>query len=147
MSSPIWTPFVAKIMLNERFNYIYIFPIVFGFVGVICVAQPKFIFDYFVGDEYHEESTDDDNEYLAQPGSLQYTIAAVVCVIGAIFYSISFTIIRKSGGTIKYQILVFYYALIGGKPLNILKNYYFWLTVFLKFLPLLFYYIHFKVVL
>lgn len=104
-------------MLNESFKVINIFAIIVGFIGVVFVAQPKFLFDYFVGDEGNNQNTsqEEDNEYLAQPGSLQYTIAAIVCVIGAIFYSISFTIIRKSGATVKYQVLVFYYAIIGSK--------------------------------
>ena len=112
MSSPIWTPFIAKAVLKEPFRCINIITIVFGFIGVVFIAQPKFILDYFNSDI--NETNNNSESDKAEPGTMDYTIAAVICVIGAILYSISFTIIRKSGSTVKYQVLVFYYALIGG---------------------------------
>ena len=114
MSSPIWTPFIARIVLKEPFTLVNTISIVIGFIGVVCVAQPKFLFDYFLDETSGNTSIEDEETDKALPGSLEYTIAAVVCVIGAMFYSISFTIIRKSGSSVKYQVLVFYYALIGG---------------------------------
>lgn len=115
-SSSIWTPFIAKIMLNEPFRIIYWGAIISGFSGVVFVAQPKFIFDYFYSDNDNHTLDSEDEEYgKAQPGSLDYTLAAGVCVFGAIVASTVYAIIRKTGGLVHYQVLVFYYGIVGSK--------------------------------
>lgn len=110
-SSSIWTPFVARIILSEPFRSVYWVAIVSGFAGVIFVAQPKFLFDFISGAERPVNEEDEDK---AQPGSLDYTLAAMVCVFGAIVASTVYAIIRKTGGLVHYQVLVFYYGIVGG---------------------------------
>lgn len=114
-SSSIWTPFIAKIMLNEAFRSVYWIAIVSGFIGVVFVAQPKFIFDYIYDSSGDERTLNEEEADKAQPGSLDYTLAACVCVFGAIVASTVYAIIRKTGGLVHYQVLVFYYGIVGSK--------------------------------
>ena len=104
-STPIWTPFVAKIITKEPFRLINFVAIGIGFVGVIFIAQPSVIFPH--------NSNDSANENTAPPGSLIYLIAAAFCVFGAILNSICFVLIRKSRGKVHFQVFVFYYGIIG----------------------------------
>lgn len=118
-SSPIWTPFVARIVLKEPFKISNFIAIFVGFIGVIFVLQPNIIFKYFA--EYipfsvNNNNDENDNEDdIAKPGSVEYTISAIVCIFGAFTSSCVYAIIRKSGGKIKFQVLIFYYGLLGGK--------------------------------
>ena len=113
-SSSIWTPFVARIILSEPFRAIYWLAIVLGFSGVVFVAQPKFLFDY-INSSDDEITISDEESDKAQPGTLEYTLAAMVCVFGAIVASTVYAIIRKTGGLVHYQVLVFYYGIVGSK--------------------------------
>lgn len=107
-STPIWTPFVAKIVTKEPFRLINFVAIGIGFVGVIFIAQPSVIFPH---------SDNSSNENTAAPGSLLYLIAAAFCVFGAILNSICFVLIRKSRGKVHFQVFVFYYGIIGSNIL------------------------------
>lgn len=116
-SSPIWTPFFARCISNEKFKLIKFFAIGMGFLGVIFITQPTFIVDYFI-----ESDTSNINSNVAVPGSLLYTVSALVCVLGAICNSVSYVIIRKAGKGIHYLIYVYYYGFIGSM---VLKKLYF----------------------
>ena len=113
-SSCIWTPFIAKLILSEPFRKVYWIAILCGFTGVIFVSQPDFIFGYIAipflsGNS--DSDTDDDGK--ASPGSMKYFLAALVCVFGAIAAAFVYAIIRKTGGLVHYQVLVFYYGVVG----------------------------------
>ena len=99
-------------MLSEPFRAVYCGAIVSGFAGVVFVAQPPFIFHYIQEWTGITVATESDSDK-AQPGSLDYTLAALVCVFGAIVASSVYAIIRKTGGMVHYQVLVFYYGIIG----------------------------------
>ena len=114
-SSAVWTPFIARIMLSEPFRLIYTGAIASGFTGVICVTQPPFLFgplQEWLGVDLQgvDENQESDK---AQPGSTEYTLAALVCVFGAIAASIVYAVIRKTGGTVHHQVLVFWYGVVG----------------------------------
>ena len=109
-SSPIYTPFIARIFLKEPFKLVNMIAVVIGFIGVIFVTQPSFIFGYFLDSTEEDDSA---NRGEAQPGTTEYTIAALVCIFGAVCASFVYTIIRKTGGTVYFQVLVFYYGFLG----------------------------------
>ena len=105
-STPIWVPFIAFAMIREPITLTHMIATFFGISGVILIAQPAFIFGM--------KDSEDSTLNLAQPGSKEYLIASLVCVIGAMFAGLVYTIIRKTGVSIHFQVMVFYYGFVGG---------------------------------
>lgn len=115
-TSPIWTLIIARVILKEPITLLNAFAVLIGFTGVLFVAQPSFIFDLFNNSDplkFTSNVTEVVTEY--QPGTMDYTTTVLVCLLGAVFSASVYVVIKKSGGSVHFQVLVFYYSFIGSE--------------------------------
>lgn len=120
-TSPIWTLIIARIVLGEKITIVNTIAIGIGFLGVVFVAQPRILFQMMFNDvqtldesyvtPYYTQTDNYSSEYVL--GTPEYALTVLICLAGAVCSSCVYVIIRKSGGSVHYQVLIFYYGLIG----------------------------------
>jgi drug/metabolite transporter (DMT)-like permease len=103
-SSPVWSPFLAKIFLKAPFKILHFVAIALSVGGVVFVSQPNFIF--------HSSSQD---EGQVPRGSLMYMFVIGVCLCGALCAAATYVVIHKSSGKVSHYRMTFSYAVCGGR--------------------------------
>ena len=126
-SSPIWTPVLARVVLNERVRGLHLLAMALGFLGVVCIARPSFVFTFVdlvmsLWRDGEASSTAESTMMMgdtafgvAEPGSLRYLLGVGVSLMGAILASVAYTAIRKSKAIkVHFLVLVQYFASMTG---------------------------------
>ena len=108
---------LARLVLKEPITLYNSIAIILGFLGVLFVAQPKFILDMIqdsqAGMDSIEVSFEEATEY-SQPGTIEYFTVVMICIVGAMCAASVYVVLRKSSGSVHYQVFVFYYSIMGG---------------------------------
>ncbi len=90
-TNPLWTALLAALLLGEAFRRSHAMGLLLALVGVICVAQPTFIFG----------------------GGGQLPLDAVlVALLGSIFAAAAYVTVRKLGASEAPLVVVLYFPLI-----------------------------------
>ena len=109
-TSPIWTLLLARVLLGERIRLANGFAIALGFLGTLLVSQPQFLLDLFhLGDGVAAEA----DEGKDTPGTWMYASSIMICLFGAVCSALVYILIRKSGGSVHFHVLGFYYGIVG----------------------------------
>ena len=102
-TSPIWVALLARIILKEKFTVINLIALIFGFLGIILITKPAFLF--------HEVSS--------RESSVFWSLIALLC---SILRAISYVCVRGAGKDVHPMQFVLYTAvseLIHGFLINI----------------------------
>lgn len=104
-TSMIWTLLLGRIVLDEKITPFNSTAVFIGFFGVIVIAQPTILMEYNIrtGADFKDLNS-----------FLHLFILLIICVSGSIFPSIGYVILRKTGVLVPYQVIVFYFGIVGG---------------------------------
>ena len=90
-SSPIWAVLLARIILKEKFTVINLIALIFGFLGIILITKPAFLF--------HEVSSRESSVFWS-----------LIALSSSLFIAISYVFIRGAGEDVHPMKFVLYSA-------------------------------------
>ena len=90
-TGPLYTPFAAKIFLNESVSKIDVVALILGFMGTILINDP----------------------FSDQERGSNEVLGSIIALIGGVFIGASTIIIRLMSGQLHYTVSPFYFSLGG----------------------------------